>query len=109
MGLTVIQDGKITGSASAPVLISTGQYTGNSTQNRAIAHGLGITPKIIIISSSSGNISSVVSNKWHNGSAQYTVTAMDSINFYIGTASPDFFGNTNPNVYNWVAIATGGS
>ncbi len=93
-------------------LINTGSYAGNSTANRAIAHGLGVVPKMIIITAtngttgycsiilSSGIIIALASN--HLG---LSVTAATSTNFYVGNDT-DYLDSANGLLnYTWVAIA----
>lgn len=88
--------------------MSYGQYTGNNTQNRAIAHGLGRTPKIIFITPESwgtaifdlqpGVIQDAVSYRAAH-------TGPDSTNFYVGITG--YMGeskNANGLNYYWVAI-----
>jgi len=96
--------------------ISSGSYTGNSTTNRAIAHGLGVTPKIVLIwyrdsglwfriYGAYGRITWV----WPQAaspSGYYAVTQPDATNFYVGNSS-DYARSANWSgyVHYWVAIA----
>ena len=97
--------------------ISNGTYTGNSAQNRAIAHGLARTPKLVLIYS---EYSSTLFYKFICMASNPTlyfystkdadgysgaVTTMDATNFYVGavldkTTSANFTGLT----YYWVAM-----
>ncbi len=104
----VIQDGKVMANVNTPILISSGAYSGDGTQNRAIAHGLPIIPTIVWIASSSGSNNTIRGTKLNNMVYQVTVTAPDGTNFYVGSASPDFYCNVLGHSYNWVAISTGG-
>lgn len=90
--------------------IASGQYTGNNGINRAVAHDLGVTPKVVLIH---------VADKWWRitdqtaaiyyslaaAKASYAVTGVDSTNFYVGAAaSLANSANLNTIVYDWVAI-----
>jgi len=96
--------------ATIPALANTGTYTGDGTANRAIAHGLGKTPKLVI-SWNNTNINFIMilgsdpDNECYivggsSGFVQTVVTAMNSTNFYVSAT----YGNLNANVYYWVAI-----
>lgn len=95
----------------AGVVISSGNYTGNDTQNRAIAHGLGKVPKIVFIHT-------VNYRYWYriNGSlariefigtnfGYMDVTQPDATNFYVGKSgsSEQSANNSSYNHY-WVAL-----
>ncbi len=92
---------------------SSGSYSGNDTDNRAITHSLGKTPKIVFIYSASKGTMSIMAGIAKvfnvNGSgSQYSgaVTAMDSTNFYVGDSAPDYPSSANGtgSTYYWVAI-----
>lgn len=100
-------------SSDPAAVIGSGSYTGNSTANRAIAHGLGRTPKMVIVlqhtSLANGMIlvnhgaAFLVSHS--TSDARTTVTAMDSTNFYVGNAaSYDGSANLTGLAYTYVAI-----
>lgn len=85
---------------SAPMQVfaiaNTGTYIGNGTQNRQILHNLGTLPDYVYIveyddSALSGDNCSILAPvptvAIHRGTAPYTVTAMDSDYFYIGSAN----------------------
>ena len=86
-----------------------GSYTGNSSVNRAIPHGLGITAKIVLILigdtpwlfhifSGSGAI-------LYGVTGVYAVTNIDGTNFYVGNAmSYANSANLDGYAYRWVAI-----
>lgn len=89
-----------------------GSYAGNDTVNRAIPHGLGVTPKLVIITH-------FESQQWfrlHQGLAdilemdpsafaKYAVTVMNSTNFYVGNAANyDDSANAAGEEYYWVAM-----
>jgi len=76
-----------------PSMITTGNYTGNETVNRAIAHGLGVTPKIVLITEDDGymfrihaGLARIIYQQATVGGA-YEVTAMDATNFYVGNST----------------------
>lgn len=98
---------------------NTGSYTGNSTANRAIPHGLTNTPSIIIISQTSGGTQATsnfiifntgrIDNHFTGGAGNGTVTAPDGTNFYVGIAlNPEAGANLNNATYIWVAIGLRG-
>jgi hypothetical protein len=89
-----------------------GAYTGDSTANRAIAHGLGVIPRLVLI---------MRVNYWYRLFRGYDyilhqaivagtegaldVTAMDATNFYVGNAtSYAQSANLDLTAYYWVAI-----
>ena len=94
-----------------PELVNTtGEYTGNASANRAIAHGLGRTPvSVLIINGVYQNLRIAYSNgDWRvhrpSDNTQQPVTAPNSTYFYVGNAADyDISGNANLLVYNWVA------
>ena len=93
-------------------VITTGVYTGNDTANRAIPHTLGIKPKFVYIMRAIQAIASVIhkDDLLYGGNSgsdwAWAVTAMDSINFYVGNASKyDQSMNANATEYYWVALA----
>ncbi len=104
-------------------LIASGAYTGNSTANRAIPHGLGSVPRVVyiqnqtdtsslfffVIFSGFGYILSfqLSSGSWigESNTANLTVTQIDSVNFYVGHTS--YFANTanlTGKSYRWIAL-----
>lgn len=94
---------------------ATCSYTGNDTVNRAIAHGLGRTPKIIVgalyVSSGEAYIYIIISGLnyiIHNRSTTaggLAVTAPDATNFYVGNATEyTYSANHTGETYYWVAI-----
>lgn len=100
-------------------IIASGSYTGNDSANRAIPHGLPKTPRrVVIITRISGSIwndtqiragIAYLFNVQFNAAAilsyNYSITPMDSTNFYVGNVSDyDLSANGNTVVYNWVAI-----
>ena len=104
--------------ATAPewgILTASGSYTGNDSANRAIPHGLGITPKIVFLEAINfvyvifGAVASILCLYNVSGTATWSdtvVTISDSTNFYVGNAvGYDRTANNNGTTYYWVAIA----
>lgn len=98
--------------AGGLIKATSGQYTGNSTADRAIPHGLGVAPKLVIISCTGlpGNIHWLNVGTYLNflsatGDEGYTVAEWDATNFYVGDAG-DYTksGNWDTKTYNWVAF-----
>jgi hypothetical protein len=90
--------------------INTGSYTGNNTANRAIAHGLGVAAKLVIIVSGADGrayIEVATANRIYDtqDNSFYQVTNMNATNFYVGNAAHyDESANANTKTYKWVAI-----
>lgn len=91
---------------------SSGSYTGDATANRAIPHGLGITPKIVFISATSGAfffriITGLAKIIYINPATHgtHTVSVINNTNFYVGNSS-DYTQSANFTTitYYWVAI-----
>ena len=104
------QDTAVLGSVAK---ITSGTYTGNNTVNRAIAHGLGRIPKIVLIYESAsyfyfhritiGLAAVAYVNAAANGNI--AVTAPDATNFYVGNATNyPTSANDSAGSYYWVAI-----
>lgn len=94
------------------VLIASGNYTGNATANKAIAHGLGKTPKFVWIASNelidagrwgriALNVNPYLLSTKAGADTATQVTAMDSTNFYVGSNAAGM--NANTWVYYWTA------
>lgn len=95
---------------------SYGQYTGDSaTQDRPIAHGLGVTPKVVLIHRTDMIYAFRITAqqaaiKWWKTPAtaaagSENVAAMDATNFYVGKAGKyNETANLTTIVYHWVAI-----
>lgn len=87
--------------------MTTGSYTGNDTANRAIPHGLGRRPAVVIITQplymafmcASLEPSLIVS------AVSSAVTDPDATNFYVGNAA-NYANSANEGtrVYHWVAF-----
>jgi len=92
--------------------ITHGGYTGNDAVNRAIPHGLGKVPRIVIIRYQNGTSLHCIFTGdaymcyWEAANqASISVTAPTDVDFYIGNAG-DYFHSANANTkqYKWVAI-----
>ncbi len=100
--------------ASAGAVIANGSYSGNSSVNRAIPHGLGVTPKLVELMQSGGAQWGREVSGWNyisyslpaeSSGGRLAVTALNSTNFYVGNATS--YGNSanlNGNTYYWVAF-----
>jgi len=98
--------------------IAYGTYTGDNTANKAIAHGMSGTPRLVIITSNEAGATAAGGRQgiiqqgsdrvyYFDGGANSSlaVTAPDSTNFYVGNATnttQSCNGNTIP--YIWVAF-----
>lgn len=87
-------------------IIAKGSYTGDNANNKAVAHGLGVIPKLVIcIKSSYANVYGflVTSAQWVTITADVeafeSVTAQTTTNFYISVTL-----NATGHTYDWVAI-----
>ncbi|KKL67457.1 hypothetical protein LCGC14_2134780, partial [marine sediment metagenome] len=98
---------------AAGAVITTGSYVGNSSVNRAIPHGLGVTPKFVFINEGTsswrvqlqGQVASLFFIR-HDASGIHTVTIPNSTNFYVGNAiSYNQSVNVTGTTYYWVAFA----
>jgi len=94
-------------------LRTTGTYTGNQVQNRAIPHGLGIKPTLVIIFrvGTATNIHYCINGQakmWQMNVTTFSlrdVTEMDDTNFYVGdNVDWGLSANTNATNYGWVAF-----
>lgn len=107
------------GSAS----ISSGTYTGNSTSNRAVPHGMANVPRLVIIQNQTDTTMllfyvifpgfgyilglQLSSGTWLSEStiANLAVTPMDASNFYVGHIGAYVTtANMSGKVYRWVAM-----
>ncbi|KKM98164.1 hypothetical protein LCGC14_1160750 [marine sediment metagenome] len=93
--------------------IASGTYPGNVTVNRAIAHGLGVIPKIVMVHRSDLGTgfnrivdqSAFISYVSHLAVIKHAVTAMTDTNFYVGNATNYLqSANNTGQSYDWVAI-----
>ncbi len=90
-----------------------GSYAGNSSVNKVVAHGLGISPSIVLIWDDTGGntfyrILGGVAKVLYATAAEFgghAVTAPDSTNFYVGNAtSYTQSANLTGRTYYWVAV-----
>jgi len=93
---------------AAAVKITIGNYTGDAAANKAIAHGLSKTPKIVFIIARgagvvdrNGYVKDTI-NIGFNGDLN-TVTAWTTTSFYVSNTVAAF--NETGIVYDWVAIS----
>ena len=92
--------------------ISNGSYNGNSATNRAVAHGLGVIPKIVLISKDDGSyiyrIFPGLSKMFYlsnSSSGTISVTSPTSTNFYVGKCTDyNYSANESGYSYKWTAI-----
>ena len=97
-----------------PTAVTGGNYSGTSVANRAIAHGLSITPKLVkIIDSTQANMQYSIINgtaviyyeSSGSGFASKSVTAADGTNFYVGDSTDyGLSANLSGRTYQWVAM-----
>ncbi|MBP2029756.1 hypothetical protein J2755_000676 [Methanohalophilus levihalophilus] len=94
-------------------VISSDSFVGNNTQNRAIPHGLGRTPKMVLIRAQDRGWNQVQLNGGARIHYQDTVnqsvrsvTAPDSTNFYVGDGV-DYAISCNSSSHTWEWIAIG--
>ena len=96
--------------STMPVISTTGTFTGNGTDNRAIPHGLGVIPLVIFVYS----LTAATTNKGVIMGAGYQfavggvigtapVTTPNATNFYVSNIVNAAFNNNAEN-YRWVAI-----
>jgi len=85
---------------------TTGTYTGDETVNRAIPHGLGVTPKLVLILPTSNALYVIMQMAWIIAVRQsvLAVTTPDATNFYVGNAASYDFSAQEVREYRWVAI-----
>lgn len=111
-----MDDHKIT---NCPNVHSTGAYDGNGAQNRAIPHGLGRTPTMVLIHTAAelAGTTHCTYHLWSNDATlvgisaegiaeRGAVTAMDGTNFYVGDVN--FYANISAGGakhYHWIAFA----
>jgi len=97
------------------IRITTGQYAGDDSANKAIAHGLGMIPKWVYVSGIAGQgFKNVISDQDRDAitaigaAGAYAVTAMDSTNFYVGNAT-SYANSANQAGVTYAWVALGGS
>lgn len=91
--------------------VTSGSYTGNDTSNRAIPHGLGVTPKVVFIFALGGTtgLLRIYDDRVYfvssGADSSLVTTSWTSTNFYVGNAgSYAQSANANLQDYAWVAI-----
>lgn len=94
-------------------VIASGTYTGDDSVNKAIPHGMGKAPQLILIISnqgyhfwlSEGDAGWISGN--FVGQPRLAVTAPDATNFYVGNAT-SYPGSANQTVaaHYWTALLT---
>jgi len=89
--------------------ITSGTYTGDASDNKAIPHGLGGIPKIVIISQDGqpaiAHIMRDEAGIRNDNVAFLAVTAPNATNFYVGNnANYAQTMNFNLTAYSWVAM-----
>jgi len=105
---THINNGAVHGGGGGSIGSDT--YTGNNGISRAIAHGLGVTPKFVFITTNSSKEScwllstGYIHSVYYQGT-YYTIDDMDDTNFYVGNINTTHYaGNAEGKVYTWIAI-----
>ena len=99
----LIKDGSIGSQGTA------GSYVGNATANRAIPHGLGVTPKIILLCKAADlrgfGIFGAQGHIIQFSAASHNVTIPNATNFYVGNVDSYLTSaNESDITYYWVAI-----
>lgn len=93
--------------AAGGVAITLGSYAGDNSVDRAIPHGLGITPKVIFITSGAFMFAEMyyLSKIYMLVAAFHVITIPNATNFYVGNAASYFqSANATGTTYYWVAI-----
>lgn len=93
------------------LVMNWGEYVGDDTNLRAIPHGLGSTPTLVIIICLNDNgynifvMSQSQTEYMVCVSGIQTTQAMDSTNFYVGNlVNTHASANNNAKAYQWVAF-----
>ena len=93
-------------------LVTSGNYTGDNSANRAIPHGLGVVPKIVIITQTdtqarigqTGDLGGIFYSQ-AAAMGRSSATVADSTNFYVGNADNYALSmNASGLTYLWTAI-----
>lgn len=85
--------------------ITSGTFVGDNADNRAIAHGLGVTPKLVLIAQVVGNdVGYALGAKNQNlyDDTVQAVTPCDTTNFYVSQTIITF--NQSGRTIHWVAF-----
>lgn len=103
-------------SAAAPhsghLIITSGGYTANGTQNRDIAHGLGRTPQLVVIIRNDGGgsqywaiwINGITQTTNDNAVGAYGIVSVDATNIRVGADGQGANMNYSNWTYKWIAI-----
>ncbi len=93
--------------AASPVAATYGSYTGDGTDNRAIAHSLGTTPALVFIVSNSQAFMIVRglarTMDIAGGGTHYNMTAPDATSFYVSNNAGNG-ANVSGLTYYWAAV-----
>jgi len=95
--------------AKVAAVKTSGTYIGDGTVNKAIVHGLGVVPKLVLITGFSTTCflfgADTDAIHTHTDPTSLAVTAMTTNNFYVGNAtSYEKSANEDTYAYLWVAI-----
>jgi len=95
--------------------VTNGTYAGNDGTNRAIAHSLGVTPRLVVINNDNqtvqgimqaGNLSSIMYLLVGGNSGVTIVTYGTATYFYVGDGGADHQSfNRTGQTYYWTAFA----
>lgn len=96
-------------SGEGGLAVTEGLYSGDGVNNRAMAHGLGAKPQLMIImSTSTGEVYHgycPAASRWVTlGGATDTVAGRTTTNFYLPSGDINVQLNTTNRVYKWIAI-----
>lgn len=83
---------------------TTGSYVGDNSDNRAIPHGLGVIPKLVLILGSTYRAGMLDNTMLLNvySDANEAVTAWDTTNFYVSQTT--VYMNVSEISYHWIAF-----
>jgi hypothetical protein len=87
--------------------ISFGSYAGNSASNRAVPHGLGHKPSLVLIVQEGAQPTFVIMEDAVISDiniASYAVTAKDVTNFYVGNVGNYGQSANGAANYHWIAV-----
>lgn len=107
----VLTESKIDAVKPNVSIVASGSYTGNETANRAIPHGLGVIPKMVLISNDvqgwyQAIFTDIVAYVQSAANNNLGVTAPDATNFYVGNATEyNHSANGTAGSWSWVAFA----
>lgn len=93
--------------------IATGTYTGDSTADRAITHGMGVTPDIVITLLYTSGVTHGMCYQFAgtaqlfylNATTNHAISAVDGTDFHVGNAASYYTShNYTGYLYRWIAI-----